>query len=138
MPLLNSEIQPGCYAWFEVEQLFADPLVHRTQTAAFRDGPFICVQEKNGHSVWVALTRQENASGRTWIKADWRLDGDQHWHAGDSYFNSLKETFVGPNASFLVAASNERPYAPHLRPRLSDVGVAFAMDRLKFNNARTL
>lgn len=138
MPLLATEIQPGCFAWFDVAKLFADPLVQRSQKDPFRNGPFICVQEKDGQSAWVALTRENGPYGRTWVKDDWRLHGGPDWRDGTSYFNSLEETFVGPNGSFIAAASNESSYAPHVRPRLSDEGLTFVMDRLRFNKALLL
>jgi hypothetical protein len=138
MSLQDTEIQPGCYAWFDVKKLLADKRVEHKAKTKFRDGPFICVQAKDARSVWVELTRQDGAYGREWLKDEWRLEGDPQWLDGKSYFNSLNETFIGPNAAFVDAAASEPAYTPYTRPQLSVEGVEFALKRLKFNGAPLL
>jgi hypothetical protein len=139
MPLLETEIVPGAVAILDGAVLQADANVtspdHQGQ---IRSGPFLCIQVKDGKSVWLHITRQPKGNLRLPLDPAWRVDGSPIWKTDPQYINDARKPFTGPNQSFVKAAARELPHQPHSRPKISAVGVAASVAEVEKYGAALL
>ena len=129
MPLLLEEIIPGTVAILETQPLLSSPDVRRSEDdIPFRSGPFLCVQVRDGQSTWLNITTRRDPRGlRLELRIEWLLDGSALWRSAPQYVNDARKPFVGTNTVFVLAGANELPHRPHLRPRVSEEGIAAAV-----------
>jgi hypothetical protein len=130
MPLLETEIAPGVVAYFDHELLLREPEVERNDDAIDRPGPFVCIQVEGARSVWCAITSRHRPE-RLPIASSWREAGGPSWRVGDAFLVDGLNTYVGPSAAFVRAAAAERPFYPHLRPRISTEGIAAIIEEVR-------
>jgi hypothetical protein len=140
VPLAPNEIVEGAVAYFRVEILNADKDVLRLEPTP-RDGPFVCFQVEGGWSAWAPLTTQgpPERPERIEIRAEWKLRGSVEWRGTAQYLNDGRNTYVGPNASFVAAAASELTFEPGvLRPRVTADGVAAVLAEVRERAGFTL
>mgnify|MGYP007002412422 CR=1 FL=1 len=122
MPLTEPELTVGAVAYFDHEILLREPEIDRNDDGLNRPGPFLCIEAREGRSVWVAITSQFRPE-RLLIDQAWRIAGSQKWRDEDAYLVDGLNTYVGPDSAFVRAASAERPFYPNTRPHVSLAGV---------------
>lgn len=123
MPLLDSEIQAGCVAYFDITTLNADTRVSRPRCPTTRPSPFVCFESANDRSAWAPITTQFRKE-RLFLDPLWRVGGSKQWRTDHLYLNDGACTYVGTNAAFVDSAATETPFMKISRPRLTADGVA--------------
>jgi hypothetical protein len=137
MPITEQEIQPGAVAYFSDKALLADPDIDRDDDGLNRPGPFLCVQVKDGKSVWCAITGQYRPE-RLLIRDVWRLNGNPYWQETPAYLVDGLCTYLGPNYAFVRASVIERPFEPYTRPFVTMDGVDAALAEIERQGGPTL
>ena len=125
MPLTLPEIQPGAIAYFDVGILHADATVTVTGYPINRDvagNQFVCYKIDGNMSYWSPLTGTFKYK-RTLIEAAWVTNGYGPLAAGQVWLQDGKNTYWGPNASFIAATATEQAFNI-ARPTLSANAVA--------------
>jgi hypothetical protein len=125
MPLADREVAPGAIAYFDAACLNADPKVSVSGDRVTRLGAgnqFVCYRVAGGHSWWAPLTATERPE-RLRIEAEWVANGYGPLGAGQVFLQDGKNTYTGPDESFVAAAVGESPFKGG-RPTVSAVGVA--------------
>lgn len=120
--MLQGEIQIGAVAYFDHNVLLSDPEIDRDDDGLDRPGPFVCVQIKDGKSVWCAISSHARRE-RLVIADEWRRDGNQYWKDTPAYLIDGLCTYLGPSEAFVRAAAGERSFKPHLRPSITAEGI---------------
>jgi hypothetical protein len=121
MALTIAEIKPGAVAYFDVAVLHADPEVSVTGDPVKRDvtgNQFVCYRVEQNKSYWSPLTATFKFK-RTLIKAEWVSNGYGPLGAGKVWLQDGKNTYQGPNQSFMAATATEGPFEV-ARPTLSN------------------
>lgn len=125
MPLQEQEIAAGVIAYFDAATLNADDDVSVSGDPVTRPGignQFVCYKADSGRSWWAPLTATERPE-RLRIQAGWVSNGYGPLGAGKVFLQDGKNTYVGPNASFVAAAAGETPFVGG-RPTVSTGCVA--------------
>lgn len=125
MPLTLAEIQPGAIAYFDVGVLHGDAAVVVTGDPVQRDvtgNQFVCYKTKAGTSFWSPLTATFKFS-RTRIKPSWVTHGYGPLAVGRVWLQDGKNTYRGPDASFVAASATEHAFDV-ARPVLSAAAIA--------------
>jgi len=125
MPVSEADIQAGAIAYFDAEALnrdadvsvYGDPV-----TRAGTGNQFVCYGASDGRSWWAPLTATERPE-RLRIEAGWVANGYGPLGAGNVFLQDGRNTYAGPNNSFVAAASSESPFNGG-RPTVSATGVA--------------
>ena len=120
MPITAAEIQPGAVAYFDVAVLHGDTKVIVTGDPVQRDvtgNQFVCYKTDGDTSYWSPLTATDKYR-RTRIEAAWVENGYGPLGAGKVWLQDGKNTYRGPNASFVRATATELPFDV-ARPLLS-------------------
>ena len=133
MPLTEDEIAPGVVAYFDPTILHADDKVGVTGDPVTRDGPFLCYASGDGFSRWTPLTSEDklifnrrtgqNHSVRVRIKPEWVAGAFGLFTQGESFLQDGKNTYSGPNATFVTAAAVIDTQTPVTRPALTAEGL---------------
>jgi hypothetical protein len=124
MPLTHLEIAVGAIIYVDVQILHADPLVQITGDPVTRitsGNQFVCYCIKGEESYWTPLTGTTNPV-RLKIRPNWVSNGYGPLQVGKVWLQDGKNTYRGPNTSFIAAAINELPFATS-RPSISTVGI---------------
>lgn len=129
MPLLPNEVEIGVVAYFDHTSLLADPNIDRNDDGLNRPGPFVCVQIKEQHSVWCAVT-SEFRPERLLLRPEWRQGGSEQWRGVAQYLVDGLNTYLGPTTSFVQAAAGEYPFTLHARPTITCDGVAAIIEEI--------
>jgi len=129
MPLREAEVVVGNVAYFDHEVLLQEPDIDRDDDQLDRSGPFVCVQVKDMHSVWCAITTEPNPK-RLSIETAWRIGGAPGWRSHPQYLNDGLSTYLGPTEAFLRAAAGEKPFKPYSRPAISNDGMAAILEEI--------
>jgi len=124
MPLLDAEIAPGAIAYFDIELLHKDSAVSVSGDPVQRAGngnQFVCYKADEGISYWAPLTASQRTE-RLKIQAKWVSNGYGPLAGGKVCLQDGKNTYRGPNASFIAASISERPFNG-ARPLISTDGL---------------
>jgi len=125
MPLSHADIQAGAIAYFNAKALNRDADVRVSGDPVTRPGTgnqFVCYRASDGRSWWAPLTATERPK-RLRIKAEWVANGYGPLGTGNVFLQDGKNTYAGPNRSFVAAASGEISFNGG-RPTVSAEGVA--------------
>ena len=138
MPFREVEIRPGMIAWFDVEALNNDRQVIQPASPPTRVGPFVCVEKVGGRSVWTEFTHVYSAD-RLLIDQSWIVNRPKAWGADETYLNDGRTTYVGPDRSFVDAASAQDTYqGTTSRPYLNRDGVAAVIREIRLRGGQLL
>lgn len=124
MPLAEPEIAAGAIAFFDAATLNADGNVSISGDPVTRLGDgnqFVCYKAASGGSWWAPLTATERPE-RLRVKAGWVANGYGPLATGGVFLQDGKNTYAGPNTSFIAAAAGEKPFNGG-RPTVSAAGV---------------
>lgn len=124
MPFANQEVGPGVIAYFDAAGLNDDPRVSVSGDPVRRLGTgnqFVCYKVGDGRSWWAPLTATERPE-RLRIRAEWVANGYGPLGAGAVFLQDGKNTYAGPDDSFVAAAVGERHFDGG-RPTVSMAGV---------------
>jgi hypothetical protein len=141
MPLAPEEIAPGAVAYFRVTVLNADEQLVRPEHRTPRDGPFLCFQSDGEWSAWTPLTTQgpPERPERLKIRDEWKLHGSSEWQKTAQYLTDGRNSYVGPDASFVAAAAHELTFtAPVRRPCVTADGVDAVVQEVRARGGATL
>jgi hypothetical protein len=123
MSLKFDEISPWKIAYFLHLKLNATARVEHFGTLVTREGPWVCLDEYDGWSLWAEITTQAGEPGsRLPILKKWRQGGkpNSDWYVKSQY---LYGTFAfGPNEAFVTAAEKQDTATRSTRPFLKSDG----------------
>ena len=137
MAVTLRDIRTGSLAYFDHELLLAQPDIEHANLGLDRPGPFVCVQVKDGKSVWSPLT-QDFRPERLAIDPKWRREGSTVWREQDQYLNDGRNTFAGPNEAFVRAGAKELPFRGYRRPYITAEGVQAILEEISNRNGALL
>ncbi len=112
MPLTEAEIKLGAIAYFDVAVLNPDAAVTKSGDPVQRSASgnqFVCYKVENSQSYWAPLTGTERIE-RLRIQPQWVAKSYGALAAGKVFLQDGKNTYHGPNNSFLAAAQAEQPF----------------------------
>ena len=125
MTLQLTEIVPGAIAYFDATTLNSDKNISISGDPVSRAGAgnqFVCYKTDGDRSWWAPLTATERPE-RLRIEGTWISDGYGPLAKGDVFLQDGKNTYCGPNASFIAATTNEATFKVR-RPMISATGVS--------------
>lgn len=137
MPLTPHEIRVGSLAYLDHQLLLADPEIEHANVGIDRPGPFVCIEHRDGRSTWAPLTT-EHREERLFIDPRWRREGSRLWKTENQYLNDGHNTFVGPDAAFLRAGTNENLFTRYRRPYITPAGIKAIIGEVGNRNGRLL
>jgi hypothetical protein len=124
MSLQEREISYGAIAYFDALALNGDPSVSVSGDPVDREGSgsqFVCYDVGEGRSRWAPLTGTERPE-RMRVEAAWVSNGYGPLGRGEVFLQDGKNTYSGPNGSFVAGAAGESPF-PAGRPMISTAGM---------------
>lgn len=124
MALSEAEIAVGTIAYFDVDVLNKDTQVTKAGDPVTRSSSgnqFVCYKTDNSNSYWAPLTGSARPE-RLPIDPAWVAKPYGALAAGKVSLQDGKNTYNGPNASFVAAAATEQPFFKG-RPSISAAGI---------------
>ena len=130
MALSSAQIRPGIVAYLDAAALNADAAVVKPVSPTTRNGPFLCFARSGQMSGWAPISTQHRDE-RLLISQEWRVSGGGSWQQDDQYLNDGSTTYVGPNASFIAAATATDKFDAATRPRVLPAGVTAVVGEIQ-------
>ena len=133
MPLTTAQITIGAIAYFDVDVLHADKGIHVTGDPVTRDvngNQFVCYKVSGDQSYWAPLTGTYRHP-RLPIDPNWVSNGYGALSAGTVWLQDGKNTYSGPNTSFIAATATEQAFNAGQRPMLSPAGMQAILKAIK-------